>query len=97
VEIGADVLCCIRPENVTLSIIPAPPGTSARNVFTGTIRQMTPLGLFHRIRLDCGFDLVAYVTGRSLEELGLKEGNSVTASFKATAVHVIPRQTLPLS
>jgi len=92
VEIGAEVLCCIRPENVTLSIAPVPSATSARNVFTGTIRQITPLGLFHRIRLDCGFELVAYVTRRSLEELGLKEAKSVTASFKATAVHVIPRR-----
>ncbi|MDA8124391.1 MAG: ABC transporter ATP-binding protein [Deltaproteobacteria bacterium] len=92
VAVGADVLCCIRPENVTLSLNPAPAATSARNVFAGQIRQVTPLGLFHRIRLDCGFDLVAYVTGRSLEEMGLKEGLAVTASFKATAVHVIARR-----
>ncbi len=92
VEVGADVLCCIRPENVTLSITAASSGTSARNVFSATIRQMTRLGLFHRIRLDCGFDLVAYVTGQSLAELELKEGMPVTVSFKATAVHVIPRR-----
>jgi tungstate transport system ATP-binding protein len=47
VEVGTDVLCCIRPESVTLSISPVPSGTSARNVFSATIRQMTPLGLFH--------------------------------------------------
>jgi tungstate transport system ATP-binding protein len=43
--------------------------------------------------VDCGFELVAYVTGQSLEELGLKEGKRITASFKATAVHVIRRGT----
>jgi len=91
VGIGQDVLCCIRPEHVTLSTGDPQPGTSARNVFTGTVRTITPLGLFHRIRLDCGFDLVAYVTRQSLEELELREGKSVTASFKATAVHVISR------
>ncbi|MHB8772444.1 MAG: ABC transporter ATP-binding protein [Syntrophales bacterium] len=97
VEIGSAVLCCVRPEQVTLSPNPAPPGSSARNVFTGTIRQITPLGLFHRIRMDCGFDLVAYVTRQSLEELGLAEGKQVSASFKATAVHVILRkEPLPL-
>jgi tungstate transport system ATP-binding protein len=89
--VGADVFCCIRPENVTLSLHPAPSGSSARNVFAGRIRQITPLGLFYRIRLDCGFDLVSYVTGRSLEEMGLKEGLAVTATFKATAIHVIER------
>jgi tungstate transport system ATP-binding protein len=95
VRIGEDVLCCIRPEHVTISTNAPPPGTSARNAFPGTIRTITPLGLFHRVRVDCGFDLVAYVTRQSLDELGLEEGKNVTASFKATAVHVIPRGTLP--
>ena len=93
VRTGEGVLCCIRPEHVTLSTNVPPPGTSARNVFSGIIRTITPLGLFHRVRVDCGFDLVAYVTRQSLESLFLEEGKSVIASFKATAVHVIPRQT----
>ena len=92
VRTGEEVLCCIRPEHVTLSAN-AQLGTSARNVFSGTIRTITPLGLFHRVRVDCGFDLVAYVTRQSLEELLLEEGKGVTASFKATAVHVILRRT----
>ena len=95
VRTGEGVLCCIRPEHVTLSTNALPPGTSARNVFSGIIRTITPLGLFHRVRVDCGFDLVAYVTRQSLEELLLQEGKSVTASFKATAVHVIRRGALP--
>jgi tungstate transport system ATP-binding protein len=45
--------------------------------------------------VDCGFDLVAYVTRQSLDELLLQEGKSVAASFKATAVHVITRRALP--
>ncbi len=93
VRMGEGVLCCIRPEHVTLSVNAPPPGTSARNAFPGTIRTITPLGLFHRVRVDCGFELTAYVTRQSLEELRLEEGKSVTASFKATAVHVIPRIT----
>ncbi|MBU4372171.1 MAG: ABC transporter ATP-binding protein [Syntrophaceae bacterium] len=93
VRTGEGILCCIRPEHVTLSTNAPPPGTSARNVFSGRIRTITPLGLFHRVRLDCGFDLTAYVTRQSFETLSLEEGKSVIASFKATAVHVIPRQT----
>lgn len=92
VRMGDEVLCCIRPEHVTLSTNAPPAGTSARNVFPGMIRSITPLGLFHRVRVDCGFDLVAYVTRQSLDELAFVEGRQVTASFKATAVHVIPRQ-----
>lgn len=89
------VLCCIRPENITIATNDKPSGTSARNVFPGKIRKITPLGLFHRIHMDCGFELVAYVTHQSIEGLSLEEGKEVTASFKATAVHVIPRKTSP--
>jgi tungstate transport system ATP-binding protein len=92
---GASVLCCIRPENITIATNSEHSGTSARNVFPGRIGKITPLGLFHRVHVDCGFELVAYVTRQSLEGLSLEEGKEVTASFKATAVHVIPRQTLP--
>lgn len=92
VGIGDEVLCCIRPEHVTLSTNPPPPGTSTRNVFPGTIRTITPLGLFHRVRVECGFELAAYVTRQSFDELMLAEGKRVTVSFKATAVHVILRQ-----
>ena len=92
VRAGESILCCIRPEHVTLSTNTPMPESSARNVFSGTIRKITPLGLFFRINLDCGFELVAYVTRQSLEELTLSEGKEVTASFKATAVHVIPRK-----
>jgi len=92
---GEKVLCCIRPEHVTLSTNTPSPGTSARNAFPGTIRKITPLGLFYRVCVDCGFDLVAYVTRQSLDELFLEEGKTVMASFKATAVHVIPRGALP--
>jgi len=89
VQMGEEVLCCIRPEHVTISTNARPQASSARNVFSGTIRAITPLGLFHRIRLECGFGLVAYVTRHSFEELLLEEGKGVTASFKATSVHVI--------
>jgi tungstate transport system ATP-binding protein len=89
---GDRLLCCVRPEHVTLSANKPSPGTSARNVFLGTIRKITPLGLIYRVRLDCGFDLVSYVTRQSIDELALAEGNEVTASFKAMAVHVIPRR-----
>jgi len=87
----------MRPEYVTLSTNTPLSDTSARNVFRGTIRKITPLGLFYRIHLHCGFELSAYVTRQSLEELALAEGKAVAASFKATAVHVIPRMDIPPS
>jgi tungstate transport system ATP-binding protein len=89
VEIGEPVVFCIRPENVTLALPPRQEATSARNVFPATITRIVPLGLYYKVHLDCGFPLVAYVTGHSLGDLSLHEGQLVSASFKATAVHVI--------
>jgi molybdopterin-binding protein len=91
---GGEVLVCLRPEDVVLE-----PGgldrhpTSARNHLPGTVRRVTTLGGQVRVVLDCGFTLVALITKQSLEEMGLKVGDQVVASFKATAVHVIPRRT----
>jgi molybdopterin-binding protein len=41
--------------------------------------------------LDVGFPLVALVTPLAVRELGLAEGEHVTATIKATAIHLIPR------
>lgn len=90
-NLGEVVVLCIRPENVTLSTQLFREKISARNVFKGRILKITPLGLLQKVQLDCGFPLVAYVTNHSVEELALKEGNEVEASFKATAVSVIKK------
>lgn len=82
-------LLCVRPDDVVISRDAGP--TSARNAFAGTILRLEPIGRRVRIILDCGFPLVANVTIRSARDLGLAEGDVVTASFKATLPHLIPR------
>jgi tungstate transport system ATP-binding protein len=67
------------------------PTTSARNVFGGRIVRVEPIGRRVRVILDCGFPLVAHVTHRSARELALRAGDEVTASFKATVPHLLPR------
>ena len=47
------------------------------------------MGVYHKLYLDCGFPLVAYLTSQSIVTLHLETGKSVFASFKATAVHLI--------
>ena len=89
---GESVVLCIRPENVILSPSDSKEATSARNVFHGKIVRIVPLGFFHKIELDCGFPLVAYVTRHSVENLSLVEGKDVKASFKATAIHVVRKR-----
>jgi len=89
--VGDPVLCCIRPELVTLSTDASCDRGSARNVFPGRIVKVVSMGLFYKVVLDCGFPLTAYVTASSVEDLTLREGINVTASFKATSVHLIRR------
>jgi tungstate transport system ATP-binding protein len=94
-EPGDPVYCGIRPENVILQA--ADPGrkTSARNVFAARVVGVSSAGPYLRVKLDCGFPLVAHVTPESSASLGLAEGAEVFASFKATAIHVIRRGEAP--
>ncbi len=86
---GERVLLCIRPEQVTLSVNSPAGRSSARNSFPGVIERLIPLGHTTKVVLDCGFPLPALVTNHSVEELELRVGLPVTASVKATAIHVI--------
>jgi tungstate transport system ATP-binding protein len=88
---GEAVYCCIRPENVTVSMNDPAHTTSARNVFPAVIVEIASLGPFLRLRLDCGFPLTSFVTRESFITLGLSQGGRVYASFKATSVHPIRR------
>jgi len=83
------VTCCIRPEHITLARETAARLTSARNTIPGTITSIQNMGLLYKVHLNCGFELVAYITSSSLEELALNVGDCIVATFKATAVHVI--------
>ncbi|MBN2106858.1 MAG: ABC transporter ATP-binding protein [Deltaproteobacteria bacterium] len=87
---GRQVILCVRPENVTLALPGCHDGDSARNHFSGTIARIIPMGHFLKVELDCGFFLSTHITHHSREALGLAEGSAVAASFKATAVHMIP-------
>jgi tungstate transport system ATP-binding protein len=88
--LGDAVLVGVRPEHVTLAAHPDP-DTSARNCFAGTVTRVVPRGPYFKVELDCGFYLAAFVTPRSLEQLGLAPGRPVVAAFKATSVHLIAR------
>jgi tungstate transport system ATP-binding protein len=87
---GDRVRLCLRPEDVTLMSSEAPHlASSSRNHVAGTITRLIPAGPYVRAVVDCGFPLVALLTRRSVEELGLREGVPAIATFKATAPHVI--------
>ncbi len=88
---GRGVLFCLRPEDITIWKQEASSKSSARNSLHGRIQRLTPQGPLVRVEVDCGIPVLALITRASAQEMRLKEGLEVTASFKATAVHLIPR------
>ncbi len=80
------VFLVVDPREVTLHLMP--PSGSAQNVFTGPIVEMVPEPPFgDRVRVVLGTSppMVAEVTARAVDSLGLREGMQVHASVKATA------------
>ena len=86
---GEEVSVCIRPEDVTLALSKI--SSSARNSLGGEVTWVVSTGPLSRVEIDCGFPLVVLVTKRSAEELGLRKGRQVYATFKATSIHIIKR------
>lgn len=88
---GRPVWFCLRPEDITLSISDGGVISSARNRLNGHITRMTPSGPLVRVIVDCGLPIIALITRGSANDMKLTEGQAITVSFKATAVHLIPR------
>ncbi|MER7047989.1 ABC transporter permease [Streptomyces jumonjinensis] len=83
---GAPALAVIAPEAV--SVHRRQPGGSPRNVWPGTVREITATGSRLRVLITSpeAPDLVAEITPQAAAELGLAEGAAVWTSVKATEV-----------
>ncbi|MYV78398.1 molybdate ABC transporter permease subunit [Streptomyces sp. SID1046] len=86
---GAKALAIIAPEAV--SVYTDRPGGSPRNVWPGTVREITTVGSRLRVLVasDTAPDLVAEITPDAAAELGLVDGASVWTSVKATEVTLV--------
>jgi molybdopterin-binding protein len=76
----------IRPEDIILS-----KGTfvsSARNVLKGTVTNIIEEDNSVKVILDTGIPLMALITKKSLNEMGIGIGNELFAIFKTMAVRV---------
>ncbi|MFD8142652.1 ABC transporter permease [Streptomyces sp. NPDC059708] len=86
---GARALAIIAPEAV--SVHRDRPGGSPRNVWPGTVREVTAVG--SRLRVLVGSaeapDLVAEITPEAAAELGVADGAAVWTSVKATEVTLV--------
>ena len=92
VQIGQTVFICLRSEDVTLWLDDIP-ASSARNHLRGNVHSKIPNGPLERIIVDCGgFWLTALITRNSAKEMNIEPGQRLSASFKASAAHLIVRQ-----
>lgn len=87
---GTPALAVIAPEAV--SVHREKPGGSPRNVWPGTVREITSSGSRLRVLVasDQAPDLVAEITPQAAAELGLADGVSVWTGVKATEATVVP-------
>ncbi|MCI3223268.1 ABC transporter permease [Streptomyces sp. NP-1717] len=86
---GTPALAIIAPEAV--SVHRDRPSGSPRNVWPGTVREITASGSRLRVLItsERAPDLVAEITPRAAVELGLADGVPVWASVKATEATVV--------
>jgi tungstate transport system ATP-binding protein len=84
-----EVICCIRPENVSIVVPDAGGVKDGRSVFKGRITHIYSMGPFLKLGLDCGFPMVSLVTQELFVDLNLAEGKEICISFKPAAVHLI--------
>ncbi|AZM87792.1 MULTISPECIES: ABC transporter permease [Streptomyces] len=87
---GAQALAIIAPEAVSLHR--DRPGGSPRNVWRGTVREVTSAGSRLRVLVASAGapDLVAEITPEAAAELGVADGAPVWTSVKATEVTLVP-------
>ncbi len=84
-----EVEMIIRGEDISLHRR-EPGHEEAENRFPATVTRIEPTAPFVNVTVHCGCDLVALVTARRAETLGLREGMEVWVSIQAKAVHLIP-------
>jgi len=95
---GQQVLFCLRPEDITLWATGNLPATSARNLLNGYVESIAPQGALMRVVVLCqgeslenGLRMKVLITRNSAQEMDISLGKKVQMTFKASAVHCIPR------
>jgi molybdate transport system regulatory protein len=81
------VAVLVAPWEITLSR-EAPAEASALNHVSGTVSRVTVLGNRARVAMD---ELTAEVVPESVERLGIRPGERLVATWKATSTRAVPR------
>ncbi len=87
-EASGDVIVTFAAHAVTLH--DSQPAGSARNTWQAVVQRVDTDGERARVHLTGPADVLAEVTRRSADELGLQPGLEVWASLKATELTIVP-------
>lgn len=85
-ELSGNCKISIRPEDIILSM-----GTfvsSARNMFKGTVTNILIESGSAKVVIDIGIPIVALITEKSLNEMGIINGTNLYCIFKTMSVKV---------
>lgn len=86
---GTPVVLCLRPEDIRLSRDSGACGTTFNRVAV-TVTKIIPSTPHYRLMLESHAGPLSVLVPRtSFEALGIREGDAVSASFDAAALHVI--------
>ena len=90
-EYRGRVVLGVRPEDVLLS--KAPVRSTARNVLKGMVEELSVKVPLVEVSVAVGGSRIkAFVTKASMEELGLRAGDEVYLTFKASSVRVLKHE-----
>jgi tungstate transport system ATP-binding protein len=96
---GQEAFILVRPEDVTIWMGGELPASSARNCLEGSVIGLTPQRQLVRVIVECRgkeneqcVHVTALITKTSADQLDLSPGKGVSLTFKASAVHLIPRK-----
>lgn len=87
--IGTKIHLCLRAADVELYPLEAAPSGAGTNLLPARIKEVTEQPLLYKVTLDCGFDLVTYLTAREMRRLGVAGGGKVAIGFAPGATHLI--------
>ena len=95
VDLSGEALAVLRPEAITLHLIR--PEGSARNVWQGTVRALTPMHDRIRVRIDASPPVIATITHSALADLKLSVGTPIWVSAKTLTIEAFASQPPEIS
>lgn len=84
---SGNVTVFIRPEDIILSKNRFK--SSARNIFEGTITEISDQDPIVRLKVDAGVKFITQITKKSFLEMHLNVGTRIFLTFKASSVQII--------